>query len=270
MDPFQLKDETTLMLKDWMNIAPQLTVGMTTRKGGVSPAPFHSMNLGYHVPDHDKNVINNRQILANLLNLPLDTWTIGEQVHGTKVFRVANVDSGKGSLTHENAIQGVDGLITKETNLLCTALFADCVPIFYFDPVTNWIGIAHAGWRGTVNGMAKQMVEQLKNQGVEVRSLLVAIGPCISQAHYEVDTKVIQSIPETLSKDTVKTLENGRFLLDLRQLNKQVLVDAGIPEHHISVTEYCTYRDDHLFYSHRRDQGKTGRMLGFIGFSSQA
>src|SRR5699024_1685853 len=122
-----------------------------------------------------------------------------------------------------------------------------------------------AGWKGTVKRIAEKMVQTLKEAGVNTSSLLVAIGPCITAPYYEVDERVFSKIDTTLRQHVTETLESNRFLLDLKQLNKMILIQSGVLEKNIDITNYCTYRDEDMFFSHRRDNAKTGRMLGFIG-----
>nr|WP_255639801.1 peptidoglycan editing factor PgeF [Aquibacillus saliphilus] len=246
---------------------PRLKAGITTRLGGISKSPFDSMNMGLHVPDNPEDVLKNRMILSNILDVSLDNWVMGEQVHGTEINLISQDQIGRGSRSHQDTLAGIDGIITNQSGVLCTAFFADCVPLFFYDPETKWIGIAHAGWRGTVDQIAVKMVDRLIGVGVNKESLLAAIGPSISSSNYEVDAQVIAHVPEYMKDIAAKANKNGRYLLDLRQLNKEYLLQAGILDENISVTNYCTYTDEKLFYSHRRDQGKTGRMLGFIGFS---
>ncbi|MGJ9460610.1 peptidoglycan editing factor PgeF [Oceanobacillus sp. CF4.6] len=265
-EPFKEKDGSYLHIEKWQQLTPNLVAGFTTRNGGVSREPYHTFNLGLHVPDRQNDVLANRRRLADKLNIPVENWVSGEQVHGTSVKRITVADKGKGSISYDSSIKGTDGIITKNKGLLCTAFFADCVPLYFFDPVTQYIGIAHAGWKGSVGRIAEKMVEAFKEMGAQPENLLVAIGPSISKEYYEVDGHVISCISKENRKKTVTPLHNNHFLLDLKQLNVEILLQSGVISHNIEVTKYCTYRDENLFFSHRRDFGKTGRMLGFLGF----
>jgi len=265
-EPFHQKNQSLLTIKSWQEIDPRLQVGFTTRRGGVSKRPYDTLNLGLHIPDQPIDVIANREILAKHVQAPLDTWVVGEQSHHTNIKVVDQHDHGTGSISHENTLAGIDGLITKESGLLCTALFADCVPLYFFDPVSKYIGIAHAGWKGTVHQLAQKMVAELINRGTNPTDLLVAIGPCISLANYQVDDHVLQYIDDQYREHTIIDQGNNRYLLDLKQLNVENLLQAGVLRHHIDVTSYCTFADKELFYSYRRDHGETGRMAAYIGF----
>lgn len=202
-EPFIYSNESFLHIGKWQKRNPKLKVGFTTRNGGVSEPPFDTLNCGLHVPDEYQNVIMNRKIVAEKWTIPIENWVSGEQTHSTNVMEITDDDKGKGAATYQSSIKGTDGLITNKTGIVCTAFFADCVPLFFFDPESGYIGIAHAGWKGTVNNMAEVMVQRLESAGVNNTDLLVTIGPCISQPIYEVDTKVIQSIDEKYFEKTV-------------------------------------------------------------------
>lgn len=265
-EPFHQTDISFLTIKDWTEKVPGLQVGISTRQGGCSEPPFDTLNLGLHVSDENEKIVENRRRLAKKLNIELENWVCGEQIHQTNIAIVTSKDKAKGVTEVENAIAGCDGFILKEPGILCTAFFADCVPLYFFDPKTGWLGIAHAGWKGTVGRMAEKMVRKLEAMGVNIHTLLVVIGPCIGTSFYEVDERVISKIPEEYREKVVYPTDNKHGLLDLKKLNHEILIQAGVPYENISVTKYCTFGDEKLFYSHRRDHGRSGRMLGFIGY----
>lgn len=264
-EPFQLH-AGICYLAQWQAERPQLRAGFTTRNGGVSKPPFASFNLGLHVSDQYDHVITNRKMLADKLGMPLDDWVAGEQVHSTHVEIVRTNDKGKGSRHHDTALKGTDGLVVKQSGILCTAFFADCVPLYFFDPQTGCLGLAHAGWKGTVGEIARKMVEKMKEAGAAISNIRVAIGPCIAKEAYEVDDQVMKHIKREYAEQASEAKENGRYLLDLKRLNMEILLNQGVLRHNIAITNYCTFRDASLFFSHRRDGGKTGRMLAFIGY----
>jgi polyphenol oxidase len=265
MEPFKTH---TMIQQTCFDIHPRVIAGLTTRKSGYSEAPFDTLNMGLHVSDEKDAVIRNRQELAQELNIRLEKWIIGEQVHGTEVKNVDHKSAGAGAHSMSTAIAGVDGLITNKKNLVLGAFFADCVPLYFYDPTTNWIGIAHAGWKGTVNGMGVKMIEALRKNGCQFEDLEVIIGPSISKAHYEVDQKVVDYIPQQYKNECVIDHQNGKYQLNLKALHRRMMIDTGIPAENIQVSGACTYEEDELYYSHRRDRGKTGRMLGFIALRS--
>ncbi|GGA83997.1 peptidoglycan editing factor PgeF [Ornithinibacillus halotolerans] len=265
-DILQLNVNDLLLINKWKELNPNLQVGFTTRNGGNSKGDFESNNFGLHVSDDYKDVIANRRKLAETLTIPLDKWVAAEQIHSNKVYHVHVADAGRGSITIDSSIKGIDGLITKEKGILCTAFFADCVPLFFFDPHTEYIGIAHAGWQGSVKRIAEEMTKQFVKLGSNLEDILVVVGPCITYSNYEIDHFVFEQIPDDFRNQVTEPTNNNHYLLDLKQLNVEILVQSGIIRSNIDVTKYCTFRDNNLFFSHRRDNGKTGRMLGFIGY----
>ncbi|TFJ94570.1 peptidoglycan editing factor PgeF [Lentibacillus salicampi] len=267
-EPFRQLTASTLELGKWQQLRSGLKAGFTTRNGGVSAAPFATLNLGLHVPDYTEDVLANRRKLAEAVHIPMASWVSGEQIHQTNVHIVTDDDKGKGSRQYDTSLKQIDGLMTNRQGILCTAFFADCVPIYFLDPSSGYVGIAHAGWKGTVNRIGRKMVEALQSAGADPADIHVAIGPSISGDAYEVDERVVNHIPDAFFERTVTDQGSNRFLLDLKQLNVEILLQQGVLRHNIDITHYCTFRDETLFFSHRRDQGKTGRMLGYIGYEN--
>lgn len=265
-EPFELADPSYYVIGAWERIHPGLIAGFTTRNGGVSPKPFDSLNFGLHTEDAQPHVIENRKILSGKLGVPLENWVFGEQVHGKRIAAVDEADKGKGTLTYDSSIKGVDGLLTDQTGIMCAAFYADCTPLFFFDPKKKRIGIGHAGWKGTVQDISGEMIAKFLENGSEREDILAVIGPCISGDCYEVDERVVSNLSPDEREYAVQEKENGRFLLDLKKLNAYILKAHGLPKENISTTEMCTFRDQEHFYSYRRDKRETGRMVGFIGF----
>lgn len=146
-EPFVVKEESYLLLREWQEQEPHLVAGFSTRFGGVSEAPFASMNLAFHVDDQEQNVVQNRQLLAARLGFPVEQWVGTEQVHQAAIQKVDRKDAGKGALSFETALKATDGMYTKEEDLLLTSLYADCVPLYFWAPTAQLIGLAHAGWQ---------------------------------------------------------------------------------------------------------------------------
>ncbi|MFC7061288.1 peptidoglycan editing factor PgeF [Halobacillus seohaensis] len=260
-EPFQIKSSKQFSCFNQFDVV----AGMTSRDDGYSDVPFASLNMGLHVSDESNKVLQNRKSVANELQFPMDDWVMGEQVHGTSVKVVTPAYKGKGAFHHKEAVSGVDGLITKETDILLTAFYADCVPLFFIEPESGWLGIAHAGWKGSVNEMAKKMVDSLIEWNVKPEAIFLTIGPCISQKHYEVDQHVIDHISDVYRPLVSQKTSTNKFNLDLKELNKLIAIDSGILSENIEITNFCTYEEEASFFSHRRDHGQTGRMLAYIG-----
>ncbi|WP_088547412.1 peptidoglycan editing factor PgeF [Paenibacillus aquistagni] len=264
---------TALELKHWMKKIPNLSAGFTTRIGGASKPPYDCMNMALHVADEQEAVVHNRKQLSQAVGFPFESYTCAEQVHGKQVHIVTASEAGKGRLEREDAIQNADALVTNEEGLLLQSYYADCVPLLFVDPVRKVIGLAHAGWKGTVLGIAVETVQCMKERfDSDPKDILAAIGPSIGSCCYEVDERVINPVKELLAgmeiedKGILKAASQGRAMLDLREINRQLLIKAGILTSHIECTTWCTSCHSDLFFSHRRDGGKTGRMASWIGW----
>jgi polyphenol oxidase len=273
MEPFVLKTKEYFSLDAWKKEWSDLVVGFTTKNGGVSQHDFSSLNFGFHVGDNMESVCLNKQRLSNLIDFPIDNWVAAEQTHGVHIKKIEKELCGSGSYQYENSIGDTDGFYTMEKGILLTLCFADCVPIYFIDKTTKTIGIAHAGWKGTINGIAKKMVRNWISEGINPKDVLVAIGPSICEKCYIVDDYVIdfvQKILEDVEKKPYNLINKGQYHLNLKDLNKLLLIKAGINESNIYVTDYCSSCNEYEFFSHRRDNGKTGRMMSFIGWKEDS
>ncbi|WLD95078.1 peptidoglycan editing factor PgeF [Alkalihalobacillus sp. AL-G] len=250
------------------NSGTSTAAGISTRHGGVSSSPYHALNLGLHVGDCTEDVVENRHRLAKEVGIPLSRWVFGEQVHAATIHKVTARDCGKGSKSCETGIMGVDGFYTRESKLVLAAAFADCVPLFFSTKQTSLIGIAHAGWKGTVSQIGSKMVNMwVVDEKMRVEDIEVVIGPSIQACCYEVDDRVISKVNEVLHPGdplpyTIN--QNGTYQLNLQQLNKLILIKAGVLSEKIQVSSRCTSCQVDNFFSHRKENGKTGRMLAFI------
>jgi polyphenol oxidase len=268
MEPFVLKNESFFSIESWIRQFPGLAAGMTTKNGGASKGNYETLNLGFHVGDDRSDVCINRGKVSELLKFPLNTWVGAEQTHGIHLKKISKADRGKGSNSYEDSFKDTDGFYTNEEGILLSLCFADCVPLFFIAPESRMIGIAHAGWKGTVGQIAKEMINAWGREGITPQQIFVAIGPSICEKCYIVDQRVINLVENTLVD--VETLpynliNDGQYSLDLREVNRQIIVNSGIPDINIQMTGFCSSCDKE-FFSHRRDQGRTGRMVSFIGW----
>lgn len=269
MEPFILKKREYFSLQEWMDRFPGLVAGFTTKNGGVSEHPFTGLNFGFHVGDDQDAVCQNRSLLAERLDFKLDRWIGAEQTHETLIRKVSKADRGKGAGTYESSFPGTDGFLTEADGILLTLCFADCVPLFFIEPDRRLIGVAHAGWKGSVGGIAREMIDHFHQNDAKTEKISAVIGPSICKKCYIVDEKVIHLVKNVL--DDVENLpynqiSDGQYSLDLKELNKQILLRAGIQNENILVTDYCTSCHGEHFYSHRRDTGTAGRMMAYIGW----
>ncbi len=269
MEPFVLKNRSFLTIDSWMNRFPGLIAGITTKNDGMSRGSFQTLNLGFHVGDNINDVCLNRKKVSEIINFPLNKWVGAEQTHGTTVKQITKGDSGRGSISYEQSFSSTDGFYTNEVGILLTLCFADCVPLFFVAPGHRMVGAAHAGWKGTVGHIASRMIKMWGKEGIKPEEIQVAIGPSICEKCYIVDHRVVNLVENSLEDVEGKPynlISEGKYALDLRKLNKMILLKTGVPEQNITITEYCSSCDHDLFFSHRRDQGVTGRMLSFIGW----
>jgi len=271
MEGFSLKNSPFehLTIPKWKELMPTVSVGFSTRNGGLSIEHFNSMNLALHVHDEIETVVSNRKKLTSAIGFPFEAWTSAEQVHGNNIEIVTLDMRGKGRMEQLDNIKDADGIVTNLPDILLTSFYADCVPLFFLDPVKGVIGLAHAGWRGTVLHIAEKMIDSMKYSfHSNVDDIRVAIGPSIGPCCYEVNSQVIDPLIQSMSfipSEAIFDKRDGHFDLDLKKTNEQILKNAGILSKHIEVSTYCTSCHSELFFSHRRDNGKTGRMASWIG-----
>jgi YfiH family protein len=266
MEAFVQRSHTdqSFQLTTWMDKFERLSVGFTSRTGGVSKSPMTSLNCALHVGDRLEDVITNRQLVAECAGFTIDAWTCAEQVHSNAIQKVSRQHMGLGNNSRDQAFQDTDALISNESGIMLAAFFADCVPLYFVDPVHHAIGLAHAGWKGTALHIAERTIEAMNRQfGSQPEQILTAIGPSIGVCCYEVNDQVIEQLD---CKRPVQK-RNGRYMLDLKETNRQFMIRAGILPTNIEISEWCTSCNTDLFYSHRAENGQTGRMTAWIGWN---
>lgn len=241
--------------------------GFTTRLGGVSEGIFSTMNLSFTRGDEEEAVRENYRRLASALDVDYDKFVFTDQTHTTNVRKVTAEDAGNG-LTREREFHDTDGLITDVPGLVLSTFYADCVPLYFVDPVHRAIGLSHSGWRGTVNRMGKATIEAMRREyGSRPEELRCAIGPSICQDCYEVSGDVAVEFEWAFAGHGHEILiakENGKYQLDLWKANEIVLLDAGVLPEHIEITDICTCCNPDLLFSHRASHGKRGNLGAFL------
>lgn len=224
------------------------------------------LNLGFNTIDSEEVILNNFKIICRELDSNIEDSVLSMQTHKTDIRVVKSEDKGKG-LIKERDYSDIDGLVTDEKNIPLFTFYADCVPLFFLDPNKKIIGVAHGGWRGTVEKIAAKMIETMKgNFGSNPKDILVGIAPSIGSCCYEVSKDVFDQFSENF-KDVstiLKELDNGKWKLDLWQANKIALEEQGVPSENITISNMCTSCNSDLFFSYRKEEGKTGRMAAAI------
>lgn len=250
----------------------------STRAGGASSGIYASMNLSYTRGDKKEAVDENYRRIAACLDCSVEDMVCSDQTHTDNIRLVTAKDRGKG-VTRPKDYRDVDGLITREKGVVLCTFFADCVPLFFVDPVKKAIGLAHSGWRGTVQKIGKRTVEEMgKAFGTDPGDLYAAIGPSICRDCYEVSGDVIEeferafpgeeggmeSDPQGGSRRLWYGTKPGKYQLDLWEANRRILREAGILESRIEVTDLCTCCNPKLLFSHRASHGKRGNLGAFM------
>jgi len=235
----------------------------STRVGGVSTKPYDTLNLAYHVNDNPTNVTENRQRFSNELGIDVNSLVLAQQVHGDRIEIIEDKHAGRGSHCIEDAIPDTDAMITTSNKVSIGILTADCVPVMIFDPVRSAIGVAHAGWKGTILMIAAKTVLKMKEIfGTDPSDCMVALGPSIGPCCYEVGEDVISQFDNAFG---VGACTKGNKL-DLPRAVELQLTNVGVKN--ISYDGACTACNLELFYSHRVENGVTGRMMSVMSMKN--
>ena len=241
--------------------------GFSTRLGGVSEGIFKSMNLAFNRGDYPDCVIENYRRICDSIGLDFYSLTASAQDHHTFVRRVTSADKGVG-IYKPRDMQSVDALITNEPGLTLVTYYADCTPLFFVDTKRQAIGLAHAGWRGTVGRIGGKVIAEMTERfGTNPSDLVCAIGPAISKCCYEVDKACADEFYKLEDLDNSKFIfptENNKFMIDLLETNRQILVKAGVREENITVSDLCTKCNSSLLWSHRATGGQRGTMCALM------
>lgn len=240
---------------------PWLGHGFTTRNGGVSAPPFHSLNLGKNTKDLKASIDENYNRLIAAHDAEDYRFFLTNQVHGDTIQCVAFKDGHDG----KTILDDTDGLITCEQKVFLMSFYADCTPLFFADPIEKIVAVSHAGWKGTCKNIGYKTVENMcKHYGSKAENILVGIGPSTGKCCYEVGPEVIEQLSESIPTltDYYTALPSGKYLVDIKKANVASICAAGVLESHIEVSEKCTICNDE-FFSYRRE-GLTGRMSAFI------
>lgn len=240
----------------------------STRMGGVSKGDFATMNFSFTRGDNREDVLENYRRMAAALGVDMNRMTLTWQTHTTNVRRVTAEDEGKG-VVRDRDYRDVDGLITDIPGITLVTFFADCVPLYFLDPVHRAIGLSHSGWRGTVKRMGQVTVDAMKEAfGSRPEDIIACVGPSICKDCYEVGAEVAEeffgAFDETYHNAILLKNPDGKYQLDLWKANEIVLTEAGIKKENLAVTNICTYCNPDLLFSHRRSAERRGNLCAFL------
>lgn len=246
--------------------------GFSTRLGGVSKGIYESMNLGFGRGDEDSNVRKNYELICDSIGIKADDLVFTDQVHKANIRVATKNDLGKG-IVQPRDYKEIDGQITNEPGVPLLTFAADCVPIYYVDPVKKAIGLTHSGWRGTALKIGRQtVIEMEKHFGCNPKDIVAVIGPCICKDCYEVSSDVAEAFSKEFSAKEMKTFlqekKGDKYQLDLWEANRLILIEAGLLNDNITVSSVCTMGNPKLLFSHRGSKGKRGSQAGFLSLTT--
>lgn len=243
----------------------------SSREGGVSTGIYSSMNLGINTDDLRENILENYRLFTEAIGVDMNKVVLGQLTHEANVRVVTAEDAGCG-LLRDFTYSNIDALVTNVPGLVLTCTYADCVPVFFADPVNKAVGIAHSGWRGTAAEISDHVVECMKaTYGTKPRDLICGIGPSIGCCCYEVDRETCQEFVEMDYLDEAWCFEkdNGKFDLDLQRIIFGTLCYAGVDPDNIYISGICTSCNSDVLFSHRASHGKRGCMAGMISVKEE-
>lgn len=239
----------------------------TTRLGGVSKGMYSTLNFSFVRSDEYDSVMENYRRVAEAFGKTVDDFVCTDQTHTTTVLKVGKEEKGYG-VTKEKPYTDVDGLITNEPGVILSTFYADCVPLYFVDPVHKAIGLSHSGWRGTVGRMGQKTLEAMAEAyGTKPEDVYAAVGPSICQDCYEISEDVAEHFYQEFEghgEEILINKGNGKYQLDLWKTNEIVLLEAGIKPEHLAVTNICTCCNSEVLFSHRASQGKRGNLAAFL------
>lgn len=243
--------------------------GFSTRLGGVSRGIYSSMNLSFTRGDEDSCVRENYNRIAEAIGFRVENIVTSDQTHTSNVRKVTEEDRGKG-ITALRDYTDVDGMITDIPGLVLATFYADCVPLYFADPVHRAIGLSHSGWRGTVQKIGAVTVRRMTEEyGTDPKDIKAAVGPSICQNCYEVSSDVIEEFKNAFDRKCREKLfyekENGKYQLNLWEANRIILTEAGVLQENISMPNICTCCNPEFLFSHRASHGKRGNLGAFLG-----
>ena len=256
--------------------------GFSTRLGGVSEGIFSSMNFASNRGDAPENILENFRIMGESLGIPAESMVYAKQTHTINVLHVNEYNKGMG-VTRERDFNDIDALVTDTPGVCLVAGFADCIPVFFIDTKRKAIGLAHSGWRGTVNDIIYETVKKMSELfGTDPEDIRAFVGPGICAEHYEVGNDVADEFknkyPDAekmgiLRKKDNTGIDSGnmgggssgeKYYLDLTLACRDNLINTGVPEDKVFLSDICTCCNPELLHSHRFTKGQRGGLCGFL------
>lgn len=258
-----MRDHSSYLTFDSLTATGLVSHGFSTRLGGVSSGAMGSLNLGRNRGDDPANVAENYRRICRSLGLAESRLVTAKQIHSTRVLRV--------EAPFAETVEA-DGFITNVPGLVLVTFHADCVPLYFVDPAHRAVGLAHAGWRGTVDGMARAVIRSMNEAfGTKPEELLVGIGPSIGPCSFQVGPEVADAFASwSFGKDYIKRdTAPEKYKIDLWGFNRALCMDCGVPPERIEVAGICTMCRPEQFFSHRLQGENRGSMAAFLALNSE-
>ncbi len=245
-----------------LDAIPGIRHGFSTRHGGVSEGYLASMSFSYDREPAERVEENFRRFCA-ANRLPYESLVLTHQTH---TAHVETVDESFKAQGRHRGLRETDGLVTVTPGLGLVCFTADCVPLLLADPESGCVAAVHAGWRGTVQGIAAEAVRKMAALGAKPGNIIAAIGPSIGPCHFEVGPEVQQEFTARFGEalPPVPSVREGHTMVDLWQANRLVLQEAGVVENRIFTAEVCTFCNNLDYYSHRYTNGMRGSLIAAI------
>lgn len=246
--------------------------GFSTRLGGASTGKFSTMNFSYSRGDDPEHVLENFTRMADALGVNRNRMVASWQTHTVNIRRVTQEDEGKGVIASRD-YRDVDGLICAIPGITLVTFYADCVPLYFVDPVNRAVGLSHSGWRGTVNRMGEKTLQAMnKAFGTRPEDVTVCIGPSICKDCFEVGEEVVEEFQKNFARKDWESLwakngKPGKYQLDLWKANAVILEEAGVCRDRITVTNLCTRCNAEYLFSHRKCGENRGNLAAFLGIA---
>lgn len=247
-------------LDRWMESG--VNIAFSTRSGGFSEGSFNASNLGLHVDDEQDLVLANREKFLDNFQIDLGQAVCCQQVHGVQVLRVDQQQQGCGAFLYESSLPECDALTTNSPGVALLSFYADCLPVYFFDPRLRVVGIAHSGWKGTMGRIAEKTIAAMKREySSQAEDLWAAIGPGIGDCCFEISPALADEVKINFpGYENILQVKSERKFWDLSSTIYQMLLRQGLEPDNISLCSLCTACNPDQFFSYRRDNGKTGRM----------
>ena len=236
--------------------------GFSTKLGGVSKGHCATMNISTTRGDDPEAIAENKRRIAAAIGVEVEDMTFTHQTHTTNVAVVREENRG-------TRFMETDGMVTNVPGICLVTFYADCVPLYFVDPVKKAIGMSHSGWRGTVGKIGKVTIEKMTEvYGSNPEDLVVAIGPSICQDCYEVSEDVIEQFKANFAEGIWPELfyqkDNGKYQLNLWKANEHVFLETGVKKENIAVTNVCTHCNPDILFSHRTTGNMRGNLSAFL------